>query len=378
MKILIGADIVPTQSNQDYFLKGDINNLADSFIIKQLNNADYRIFNLEVPLTDEFTPIEKCGPCLRAPSGCINGIKALGADFVTLANNHIMDQGVRGLTSTINLLKRNQIAFSGVGNNLEEARRPHIIDDGTKTIGVYCCAEHEFSIASENSAGANPFDPLYSPDSISELKQKCDYVIVLYHGGKESYRYPSPELQKTCRRIAEKGADVVICQHSHCIGCSEKWAGATIVYGQGNFLFDRDYNEGWNTGMMILLDSEKPDFDITFIPIYKENGKIRKTTTEESEAVMSAFLLRGEKISSAHFVQEQYSEYAKNNSKMYYNRISGKPGRNFFVKALNKLTGSDLKKFYQKKDLLNILNILECEAHRELFSESLRSEIKRK
>jgi len=55
---------------------------------------------------------------------------------------------------------------------------------------VYTCAEHEFTIATENTPGANPFDPLESLDHIQELKSKCDFVLVLYHGEKAHYRYP--------------------------------------------------------------------------------------------------------------------------------------------------------------------------------------------
>ena len=39
--------------------------------------------------------------------------------------------------------------------------------------------------------------------------------------------------------MAENGADVVICQHSHCIGCYEEYQGCYILYGQGNFHFAR-------------------------------------------------------------------------------------------------------------------------------------------
>lgn len=55
---------------------------------------------------------------------------------------------------------------------------------------MYTCAEHEFTIATENTPGANPFDPLESLDHIQELKSKCDFVLVLYHGEKAHYRYP--------------------------------------------------------------------------------------------------------------------------------------------------------------------------------------------
>ena len=84
-----------------------------------------------------------------------------------------------------------------------------------------------------------------SLDHIQNLKDQCDYVIVLYHGGKEHYRYPSPYLQRVARKMVEKGADLVVCQHSHCIGCYEKYKDSMIIYDQGNFIFERiSYSTG--------------------------------------------------------------------------------------------------------------------------------------
>ena len=53
MKILIGADIVPTKSNEQAFIQSDTSALVDVGLSKILQNADYRVFNLEVPLTDK-------------------------------------------------------------------------------------------------------------------------------------------------------------------------------------------------------------------------------------------------------------------------------------------------------------------------------------
>ncbi|MFW6015997.1 MAG: hypothetical protein ACOCRK_06130 [bacterium] len=60
--------------------------------------------------------------------------------------------------------------------------------------GIYTCADHEFTIATCNSPEENPFDSIESVDHIKDLKKRCDYLIVLYHEGKEHYRYPSPYL----------------------------------------------------------------------------------------------------------------------------------------------------------------------------------------
>ena len=238
MQIIIGADLVPTSSNSGLFSSGKVEELVDASLMKILNESDYRIFNLEVPLSDVERPIVKCGPNLIAPSATIAGFKALHVDLLTLANNHILDQGEKGLSSTLQALSQHNIEYVGAGMDSEQAAQPFIFSFSEKKIGVYACAEHEFSIATVLTAGANPFDPLWSFDHVSSLKEKCDYVIILYHGGKEHYRYPSPGLQKVCRRFIDKGADLVVCQHSHCIGCEEKYNNGTIVYGQGNFLFD--------------------------------------------------------------------------------------------------------------------------------------------
>ena len=237
IKILIGADIVPTKANYDLFSTADLKTLLGEDLTELLYSADYTIFNLEVPLTDKLSPIAKNGPNLVAPTSTINGLKAINPHFFTLANNHILDQDIQGLNSTINLLKQAGIAYSGVGENIEQANKTYIASIKEIKLGIYCCAEREFSIATDTTPGANPYDPLISFDTVQELKQQCDFVIVLYHGGKEHYRYPSPQLQRVFHKFAACGADLVVAQHSHCIGCMEEYQKSTLVYGQGNFLF---------------------------------------------------------------------------------------------------------------------------------------------
>ncbi len=270
MKIIIGADLVPTSSNCDLFKSGDIDQIFGKKIIEILKSADYSVFNLEVPLYNGDTPINKCGPVLSSETSTICGIKALNPYLLSIANNHILDHGEDGLISTINTLEENDINYIGAGKDLESAKKPFIIDNGEVKVGIYSCAEHEFSIASEKSPGANPFDALYSLDDIQVLKSKVDYVIVLFHGGKELYRYPTPMQQKRCRRMIEKGADVVICQHSHCVGCEEIYNNGTIVYGQGNFLFDISNCDEFKTGLLTEINIDKTGITVSYIPIIKK------------------------------------------------------------------------------------------------------------
>ena len=372
MSVIIGADIVPVASNLELFEEGDGKDLVGSELLDVLINADYRIFNLEVPLSNVSTPIAKHGPNLIASTSAVSGFVALKIDLFTLANNHIMDQGTQGLVSTIQSLNEAGISYVGAGMSLDEAQKPFFFIIDNKRYGVFACAEHEFSIAIKDSPGANPFDSLEIPDQIANIKTQCDYLIVLYHGGKEHYRYPSPCLQKTCRKLIEKGADLVVCQHSHCIGCKEEYCGGTIVYGQGNFLFDNADNEFWNTGLLISIDNSGK---ITYLPLEKRGGSVRLAEGKAADTILEDFYKRSKLILNESFIEENYRLFAKERIDSYLMYFTGKRSSILF-KVINKLSGYRIQKLiamqYKKKMGRAVKNYIECEAHRELILTGLK------
>lgn len=369
MKLLIGADIVPTMSNRKYFINGEIEMLVDKELKIVLDTADYRIFNLEVPLTNEQKPIPKCGPNLIAPPSTIRGIKTLNPSLITLANNHILDQGEQGLESTKEILGKNGIPYLGAGDNLSQACQPYIIEQNSLHIGFYACAEHEFSIATDTTPGTNPFDPLESLDHIAALKAECDYVIVLYHGGKEHYRYPSPYLQKACKKMAQKGADLVVCQHSHCIGCYEEYEGSTIVYGQGNFIFDHSESEYWQTSLLLRVSiSDKMAVD--YIPICKRGKSIELADSNEKSDILEQFKHRSAQIKEDGFIDGQYHNFANS---MQQNYLYALAGYGKWMQRIDRrlLGGRLIKRQFNNEKRLVLRNYIECEAHRELIVDFL-------
>lgn len=370
LKLIIGADVVPTKSNLTLFKNGAAEELVGKELLDILQQADYRICNLEVPLVDKVDPIKKCGPNLIAPTRSIAGYKALSIDLVTLANNHIMDQGIQGLNSTINVLKKANVAYVGVGENLFQASKPYIIEKNGIKVGIYACAEHEFSIAEDDYPGANPYEPLESFDHVKALKKECDYVIVLYHGGKEHYRYPSPYLQRIFRKFADVGAAYIIAQHTHCVGCEEVYNGTHLIYGQGNFIFDNADNEYWNNALLIMIEFNKNNSSIDYIPVEKQGAVIKLS---KDKNIIDEFEYRNKQILDNKFIKKQYAQFAKSMSRDYCYRLSGKFARCLPIRVINKLTNYKLLKWiYGMQEKLNIENCLECEAHRELLLEGMK------
>lgn len=376
-RIIIGADIVPTESNVSYFCDGDIIPVVGEALLEYIGNDSFLICNLETPLINSLSPIIKCGPAFGTPVDAIKGIKALGVDLVSLANNHIKDQGENGIISTCQIISSYNLDYIGVGKNKSVASLPYIFEFSGKSIGIYSCCEHEFSSATENTCGANTFDAFVSLAQIEKLKEKCDYIIVLYHGGKEYYRFPSPELQKTCRCIIDKGADLIVCQHSHCIGSKEEYKKGVIVYGQGNFIFAKKDNEYWNSSLLINIDGE---FKISYLPIIRTELGTRLATEIEKETIIEDFQNRSLLINSSTFVEDEYNKFSNSLLNSYITTFNGKKSKAWY--ALNKMSRGFLEKClrnnnYPLSQLVMLKNYIECEAHRELIIRAIDCQIKK-
>lgn len=350
-RILIGADIVPTVNNYEYFKAGDAKTLLGEELKAIFDRADYRIFNLETPLTEKCNPILKTGPNLVAPSYCIDGYKAMGIDLLAVANNHTMDQGRAAFRETLDLLSENEIEYIGGGLTKEEAKKPKIISLGGKKIGIYNCCEHEFSWIDDYGIGANGFDPLESLEEIASLKNECDYLIVLYHGGRENFRYPSPLLQKTCRSMVRHGANLVICQHTHCVGAMEEYLGSTIVYGQGNTIFDSasaGNKPTWQTSILVEATVDRDAFSVYYIPIEKRGAF---TVLSDNPEILEDFFKRSNEILEEGFIKRNYTEFVMSEPETFDEYLK------LFADA-NKLG---------TKGGAGTRNLLTCDPHREFI-----------
>jgi poly-gamma-glutamate synthesis protein (capsule biosynthesis protein) len=361
MRIVIGADFVPSEQNEQLFIDGKAEEIVGKEIYDIIKGADLSIFNLEIPLTDHDSPIKKSGVAFRADPGCIRAYLELGVDVLGISNNHVLDHGLDGFKSTLATIDASGIARVGGGFTQEEASKPLVIERCGKKIGIYACCEHEFSWVSDYGFGANGFDPLESLDEIAALKAECDYVIVLYHGGKEHYPYPSPYLRRVCRKIAEKGADIVLCQHTHCIGAEEDWKGSKIIYGQGNFVFVKNREEYpfplWFSGMLVAVDIDGGDIKYDYIP-YKLN-EVGVEISDDPE-LLGGFRQRSEEIQVPGFVEDSFAEYAANTiNSRYIKRMVGHPVDDEFVLARGRA----------------IFSYMECEVHREMLITGLRKKL---
>lgn len=368
--IYILGDICPCWGNAKQFDSND-EKIVFNEIIDLISDADLVIANLEAPATLSEKKLVKNSMNLKTQPSDLLLLKKAGIDAVSLANNHILDYGVVGLEDTICSCEEAGLCFYGAGT-IEDAAMPHFINLNGKKIGILAFAEHEFNCAVDYGKGANLWDDLSGIKAISNAKEKCDYLIVQYHGGIEEYIYPSPYLQKKCRAMCEAGADFVTCQHSHCIGTHEEYNGSEILYGQGNCIFG--YEEGnnqWNQGLIIKIELND-SATIKYIPITAAVDGEHLLEDSLSEKLIFDFENNSKNLLDKDFIQKQWLEFCTKQKNSYlpmlfsWGRIANKLNRLFDGKFIGLLT--------TKKSRMNSMNLIRCDAHKEVVDTILNDD----
>ncbi len=363
--VLIGADICPIGDNRPHFIAGDAQKLFND-LLPEIETADLTIANLECPLIEKPAPILKTGPVFGEAGACINGIKQAGIDVLCLANNHILDHGPAGLKHTLDVCATAGIATVGAGAHLEAARRILVRDVNGLRIGILAVAEHEFSIATKNSAGANPLDVIDYVRNVRDTRGKYDYLVVLLHGGDE-FHVPTPRLRDTCRFMVEMGANAVIAQHPHVLGGYETYQGGHIVYGQGALIMDeaiyrdrKSFHEGFLVKLLIGEDAKSRMEIVPFAQSDPAPGA-RRMEKDKEQRFRQALEEKAAAVRNDDSVEASWLKFCDERKHDY---VSNLLGHNRVLSKLN-VRGLVEKCLYGRLERLRARNMVCCETHRE-------------
>lgn len=373
LSIIIGGDIVPSFKNLEAFCSGNVKEIIDDACLEVLNAADFRVYNLETPLTDEIAPIKKDGANFAVPEAAVCGLKLLSPDALCLANNHCRDQGETGLLNTVEVLNKAGIIPFGYGKGKNPAGTICFERKGYR-IAIVACAETEFTIADENTFGAAPYHDYWTNKYIADAKRENDLVIVLYHGGKEYYPYTAPYQKERCRLMVDAGADVVLCQHSHCISCFETYNDGTILYGQGNFIFRQRNNRPMTKeGLLVRIELDDNSKRVDFIPVVMdETDKVCLALGEQKDNILAELERRSQIIKNDIELNEKYLEFAKTTTEGYNTRLLGSSRLIRFIARVYRKMGG---KVYNTDAKVKLISLLQNEAHREIYLSYLKKEV---
>ncbi len=373
VKVTIGGDFCITRENMNKSLFS--NELTELFI-----NSDLNIVNLECPIVvnNLEKKIVKTGPNLSTSKDIFKHLKKINIHALTLANNHILDYGKEGLENTINGCKESKISYVGAGLNLSDASEPIIIKKNGIRIGLVNFCENEWTIASDDDAGANPIDLIDNIKQIKLARELADFVLVIIHGGHEYYNLPSPRMIKQYRFFAENGADAIIGHHTHCMGGYEIHDDVPIFYSLGNMLFTLpSQHESWYSGLLVELKLIKgKPISWIFHPIQqsKEDYLVTLKKGIEMDKTLNEIDGYSRIIKDESAIKVHWFSFIKRQQKTIniFSPINIIPNR--YLRWMLKRIGID-DFLLKRQNLPQILNHIRCEAHKDLIVELFKIKI---
>lgn len=376
VKLIFTGDFCPAFKNKNIIRDNSYSWLFTDFT-DSIIDKDLHITNLECPITNSTDKILKDGPSIKADPQMIEVVKHAQVDIACLANNHIMDFGVKGLMDTIDLCNKIGIKTVGAGKNLCEASNPLYFSIKNETIAIINITQNEFSAATTDKPGANPLNIVQNYYSIREAKKNSNIVIVIVHGGNEEYSLPSKRIVDTFHFFADIGASAVISHHSHCLSGFEVYNNVPIFYGLGNFIFEppfQNVSDKWFTGVMLLITiNSKGPVKFDFMPFYqlKEGSGLKVLKDSDKIEVMEEINLYSNIIKNRSELLKRWNEYSEKSKHYYYTQLLGlsRIKRKLFrFQILQKL-------IFPLKRKIVLYDMIKCEAHSEVILDLLSDEI---
>lgn len=207
--------------------------------------ADFVVANLETTLSPR--PPYGGYPAFATPDRLAHDLAAAGVDFVTLANNHIVDRGAEGVLHTIAALDNARIGHAGAAM---EALHQGNIGGQVVVVGGVKIALLAYTYGVNGSIPDDAQVALIEQGRVvadlARLPEDVDLVVALLHWGNEYHRTPSDYQRQVAEWMRAAGVDLIVGSHPHVVQPFEEWRGSDdqcvggVYYSLGNFISNQN------------------------------------------------------------------------------------------------------------------------------------------
>jgi poly-gamma-glutamate synthesis protein (capsule biosynthesis protein) len=249
-------------------------------------------------------------------------------DVMSFANNHHLDAGYEAFFETLKHLGDAEIAVCGAGADIDEARRPAVVErDGVRVAFLgYSSILFPGYAADDGKAGCAPLrvtthyqmveieQPGSRPevltfadrddlanlvDDVRKAKEIADIVIVTPHWGVHFAPAEVADYETEVAKAAiDAGADAVFGHHQHILKGVEVYKGKPIFHGLGNFAMDVYIAEHTASPAFHEMRSRYPEHAVGYrpeTPTYPFHPDARRTgiakcVVRDGQVVEAAFL----------------------------------------------------------------------------------------
>lgn len=266
-------------------------------IRRQLAAADVVFTDLETAIDGPGagSPTRQGEVLHAAKPEVIDCLKSLGVSMVTTANNHAWDLGTSGIVAAIDALDQRGIVHAGTGRDLATASMAAIQKTPAGNVALVSAAAgaiRDGAAATPTRAGVaelrrlasgalDPTDVARTLDAIRAARSGGATVIFCLHNHYwEPVQSDTPAWQRQlARECVDAGAAVFVAHGVPLMQGIERYKGAPLFHGLGNFIFQtRKADDFYKapTWQSLIVDARFQDgrfLDARLIPVQLEAGK---------------------------------------------------------------------------------------------------------
>ena len=289
--------------------------------------VDFRIVNLETAITSVETPWPGKGIHYRMHPQNVGCLSAGRISACALANNHVLDWGYDGLSETLQTLNAAGIAYSGAGNDADEAMQPAVLGTVGKgrvllfSFGVTTSGIPQDWKATSISPGVNLLDDLSEAsaarvcEQMRAHQQPGDLIVASIHWG-SNWGYEIPrEHVLFAHRLIEEGVAIVHGHSSHHVKAIEVFKGRLILYGCGDFLTDYEGISSYerfrgDLALMYLIDLDSASGELItarLVPMQMHRFRLERASAPDARWLCNLLNEIGKRFGTSSRLEEDNS-----------------------------------------------------------------------
>jgi poly-gamma-glutamate synthesis protein (capsule biosynthesis protein) len=188
-----------------------------------------------------------------------------------LANNHALDFGSLALRDSATRLLREGIQPVGIQTPARNAYDATFFElSDRKKISLLAISDigHGSEIATASRRAE-------LKSAIGNARSHSDLTVCFVHWGIENSKRVTDKQRELARWLIDRGVDLVVGSHPHCVQPLDFYHGRPIAYSLGNLVFDGAPTiAAWNRGALLEvgLNEDAEISSVSLIPVVLEDG----------------------------------------------------------------------------------------------------------
>ena len=258
-----------------------------------IESADLFFVNLECALSDRSQRFagEAKAFYFRADRDAVRVLAAAQVDLVSLANNHVLDADVAGLTDTLATLSGQGIASVGAGQDLAAASAVRTLECRGMRVGVLAACDHQDDFAASGLRPGIHFLNLRDSHERRRLIElvrseapRVDHLVVSLHWLPNWVPSIPGLYRELARELSAAGARVLWGHSPHHILGSELWPHGVALYSTGDLIDDYAVDDSYRNDRQLLYLVELERNGVQRVSAFPVSLRLGRAEPADAEA----------------------------------------------------------------------------------------------